>query len=252
MRTIPVMKYQMKLAIAKVLNWFLMPFGVKIVRNTHDQFLMSAGLERIVAHNIEVNHIIDIGASDGKWSTAALRVFSEARLQAIEPLAERETALKTLKQKQSRFDFELCVAGDTDVDQVILNVASDLDGSTVGGRGGKERYVKQKTIDRIVSDKNLKGPFLLKFDTHGYEVPILDGAKETLLHTNVIIMEVYNFHITQSSLLFHEMCVHMEDLGFRCFDIVDPMLRKYDKAFWQMDIFFCRKDCQLFAHKEYK
>ena len=146
----------------------------------------------------------------------------------------------------------MCVAGDVEQAQVELNVAADLDGSTVNGTDGKKRKVQQKTIDQLVIDNNLSGPFLLKFDTHGYEVPILEGAQKTLQNTNIIIMEVYNFKITDSSLLFYEMCAHMKKLGFRCYDLVDPMLRDHDNAFWQMDLYFCQDENKIFAHHKYQ
>ncbi len=241
----------MKKGLLKYTNMFLKKFGVKVVGSASDTFRMASGLQRIAQHGIELESIIDIGASDGKWSIDAMQIFPEVQCLAIEPLKEREPALITLKDKTDNFEYELCVVGEHDDEKVALNVADDLDGSTVDGGGGVQRLVQQKTIDNIVSRKKLSGPFLLKFDTHGYELPILAGAKKTLRKTNVIIMEVYNFRLTQTTLRYHEMCDHMESLGFRCFDIVDPMLRKYDKAFWQMDIFFCRKDNDLFNHNAY-
>ncbi len=242
----------MKRAILKTINLLLSKFGAKVVNNTQDQFSMSSGLQRIIDHGIEVKSIIDIGASDGKWCMNALPFFPDAQFHAIEPLEEREDALQSLRNKHKHFDYDLCVAGNIYNEQVLLNVAEDLDGSTVGGSGGTQRHVKQQTIDSLLGARKLSGPFLMKFDTHGYELPILEGAKETLLNTNIIIMEVYNFKITQSSLRFHEMCSHMERLGFFCCDIVDPMLRVYDKAFWQMDIFFYRQDFKIFNHNEYR
>ncbi|MBE9545660.1 MAG: FkbM family methyltransferase, partial [Proteobacteria bacterium] len=126
------------------------------------------------------------------------------------------------------------------------------DGSTVNGWGGESRQVPVKTIDAIVSERNLTGNFLLKFDTHGYELPILKGARQTLNKTSIIIMEAYNFQISDNALRFHEMCANMESLGFRCYDIADPMLRDYDKSFWQMDLFFCRNDEKIFKYPHYK
>jgi hypothetical protein len=135
----------------------------------------------------------------------------------------------------------------------MLSIADDLDGSTIRGRGGVDvRQVPVKTIDTIVSERNLTGTFLLKFDTHGYELPILKGARQALNKTSIIIMEAYNFQISDNALRFHEMCAHMESLGFRCYDIADPMLRDYDKSFWQMDLFFCRNDEKIFKYPHYK
>lgn len=92
------------------------------------------------------------------------------------------------------------MAGDSNDSCATLNVSDDLDGSTVGGSGGQQRIVPQKTIDNSVLEHSLKGPFLLKFDTHGFEIPILEGAAQTLLATNIIIMETYNFKLTEDSL----------------------------------------------------
>jgi FkbM family methyltransferase len=213
---------------------------------------MMSGVQRIQKHGLTVNSIIDIGASDGSWSKGVMKYFPAASYLAIEPLQERQAALQRLRQKAVNFDFELCVAGETDVDSITLNVTDDLDGSTVEGDGGVSRQVPGKSIDTLVLQKKLRGPFLLKFDTHGFEVPILKGAANTLADTNVVIMEVYNFQLTDRSLRFHEMCIYMEDLGFRCYDLVEPMLRAHDLAFWQMDLFFCRKDSNIFSHAQYK
>ena len=64
-------------------------------------------------------------------------------------------------------------------------------------------------------------------------------------------MEVYTFDITATTRLFPEMCAHLQTLGFRCYDIADPLLRDYDRALWQMDLFFCRSDAPLFTQRTY-
>ncbi len=238
--------------ILQLINSFLKPLGAQIISTKSGAFDMSSAVQRISGHDIPVKSVIDIGASDGRWSKDTMKTFPGASYLAIDPLHEREAALKALKQKHNNFDYVLCVAGDTDGQQVTLNVSDDLDGSTVDATEGKPRKVPVRSIDALVSEKKLEEPYLLKFDTHGYEIPILNGAKNTLDKTNVIIMEVYNFEITDHAKRFHEMCSHMENLGFRCFDIAGPMIRLYDKAFWQMDLFFCRSDSRIFSYSHYK
>ena len=245
----------MKLIILKtikIINSLLKAVGAKLVSSRVDDFDMYSAIKRINEHGIEINNVIDIGGSNGIWSRNTFKFFPKASFVAIEPLKEREEALQNLKQRYPNFDYELCVAGENNSGQTTLNIADDLDGSTVNGSSGKPRQVPVKTIDAIVSERNLPGPFLLKFDTHGYEVPILKGATETLTKTSVIIMEVYNFPITDNSLRFHQMCAHLESLGFRCYDIAGLMLRDYDKSFWQMDLFFGRNDSKIFKHSHYR
>ena len=242
----------MKRAILKAANALLGPLGARIVSTKPDAFAMSSALRRIPGHGIPVESVIDIGASNGKWSLGAMKVFREASVLAIEPLREQDGALAGLKRSHLRFDYALCAAGEKDGHEVVLNVTEDLDGRTVGSAGGEPRKVPVRTIDAIVAERALRGPFLLKFDTHGYEVPILKGAKATLRETNVLVMEVYNFRISPHSFTFPEMCTYVETLGFRCYDLADPMLRAHDGAFWQMDLLFCRSRSKIFSYPHYR
>jgi FkbM family methyltransferase len=233
-------------------NTVLRPLGARIIKNTADHVEMMSAIGRVIGHGFEPACVIDIGASDGKWSRDVMRVLPGARYLAIEPLQERRGSLEKLKSAHENFDYSLCVAGSANNGMVTLHVSGDLDGSTVDGGGGPLRDVPVRTIDGLVAEKGLRGPFLLKFDTHGYELPILDGARDTLRNTLVVIMEVYNFRVSEHGLRFHEMCQRMETLGFRCYDMADPMLRAHDQALWQMDLFFCRQDNRMFAHDGYQ
>jgi len=239
----------MKRKIVNILNKFLRNFGIAVYK---DGFDMISALLRLKKHEISISSVIDIGASDGKWSKTVLPLFPNANFLGIEPLIEREEDLIKLKKKYKQFDYELCAVGELNDDNVKLMVTDDLDGSTISGKVGKERIIKIQTIDSLVYNKKLEGPFLIKFDTHGYEVSILKGAKKTLKYTNVIIMEVYNYRLTKDTLLFSEMVEYLRRLGFRPFDIVDPLLRPLDKTFWQVDLYFAREDNSFFEQAIYK
>jgi len=236
------------------INSIISVFGVQLIRAKKGQtFDMEAALWRAGNHGIKINTVIDIGALGGKWSLVAMQYFPRAIFLAFEPLKEKKRALEKLKQKYNNFHFELVAAGNEDKQSVFLNVTDDLDGSTVDGKNpGTKRRIPVRTVDSVVSEKKLNGPFLLKFDTHGYEMPILEGCTEVIKETNLIIMETYNFNITDHSIRFHEMCTHMENLGFRCYDIAGPSLRSYDNSFWQIDLFFIPKNSQLFNYPHSK
>ena len=210
-------------------------------------------IQRLAQRSVPVQTVLDLGASDGKWSIACMKYFPNASYLAVEPLEERQEALETKKSRFTNFDFALCVAGEVDGENVSLNVTSNLDGSTVEGQSpGSSRTCRVRTVDSLVVEKNLSGPYLLKFDTHGYELPILSGSNDVLTNTTAIIMETYNFQLTPTSLRFHEMCAHMERLGFRPADIASPLLRKHDKAFWQIDILFLKADSDVFQYQHYR
>lgn len=237
-----------KRRLADLANRALRPLGVQIY---HEGIDMASVLGRLAAKAPDIASVIDIGASTGRWSDMSLPLFQRARFVGIDPLSEREPSLKALKARSPRFDYVLAVAGEKEHEIVELAVGDDLDGSTVGGGNGKVRQVPSHSLDAIVQMKGLQGPFLLKFDTHGFEVPILKGATKTLQDTHYIVMEVYNYRHTPGTLLFPEMCALLDTLGFRCFNLADPMQRPLDRALWQMDLFFARKDDPVFSRDGY-
>lgn len=239
----------MKRILADAANTLLRPIGIGIAKEGFD---MQGAVMRLGRTAPDVASVIDIGASNGRWSQIALQAFPRARVVGIDPLAEREAELKALKLSEPRFDYVLCAAGPEADGMVELAVGDDIDGSTVGGGEGQVRQVPTASIDAIADRLELVGPFLLKFDTHGFELPILAGSTRTLERTSHIIMEVYNFRHTSGTLLFHEMCAHLETLGFRCFNMAEPMHRLTDQALWQMDLFFARADNPVFASNSYK
>jgi hypothetical protein len=124
--------------------------------------------------------------------------------------------------------------------QVTLNVSDDLDGSGIYGGTceGRGRVVPMATVDAVVREERLLPPFLLKLDTHGYELPILAGAAETLAHTALLVIEVYNFSISPTAVPFWDLCATLAARGFRPADVCGLMRRSRDGLFWQADIFF--------------
>lgn len=215
-------------------------------------FTIDEALARVRSHQFEVRTVIDVGASNGVWSEHAVRHFPDAQFLLVEALREREPELAQLTQRHPNFSYVLAAAGET-AGETTLNVADDLDGSAVGaGLGANVRTVPVTTLDLECAARQLRPPFFIKLDTHGFEVPILRGSQACLPQTSVLMLEVYNFHCTPWALLFHEMCAHLDGLGFRCFDLVNPMLRVKDGCFWQMDLLFAPKTAAIFAYEHYR
>lgn len=195
-------------------------------------------LARIAARSIDISTVIDIGASNGMWSDVTRRVFPDATYFLVEAQPVHEPALIDYCRRTPRVSYVLAAAGDR-LGRIYFDDTTPFGGvaSHVQTQGART-LLPVTTIDHEVVKRGLSGPFLLKLDTHGFEVPILKGAAETLKRANLIVMEVYNFRIADGSLLFHEMCAFMKDLGFGVIDISEPLWRQRDMAFWQMDLFF--------------
>jgi FkbM family methyltransferase len=205
-----------------------------------------------VSRFYDIKTIIDIGASSGIWSRMAMKYYPEAKYLLIEAQPVHEPALIAFTTENINAQYTLSAAGETS-GQIYFDASDPYSGQAAYTPYPTNNItVPVVTVDGEVNRLKLNGLYLLKLDTHGFEVPIFEGAMQTLKDTAVIIVECYNFRISPECLLFHEMCEYLGQLGFRCIDLADPLWRPYDQAFWQMDLIFIRKDDPEFAYSNYQ
>ena len=229
--------------LLRQVNKVIAPTGAQLYRAGAD---MDYALDWLARRDHQIASILDLGAAQGDWSRMALDLFPKARVVGVDPLKERVPALEKLRAENPRFDFVSAVAGAPDGSTVELAVTPDLDGSSVHGSEGKRRMVPVRSVDAIARAMELKPPYFLKFDTHGFEKPILDSAASVLRDTRFLVMEAYNFRHTPETLLFHEMIDFLMQRGFRVSHIVDVLNRPGDGTLWQIDLMFARADDAIF------
>jgi FkbM family methyltransferase len=243
------MAQSLKARIRHAANGLLHPLGLHLSRRDRE-FEMDGLLARAAARGMAIHTWIDVGASDGSWSLRAQRQFPAANFLLFEPLAERQAALDALHRNKG-FAIVAAVAGAAP-GTVAFTIDPALDGSGVAAPGAtNSRSVPVETVDRAVAARGLAGPYGLKLDTHGYEIPVLEGATQALAQANLLIIEAYNFTLVPGSLRFYELCAWLEARGFRCCDLADPMRRPGDGALWQMDLAFAPASSPLFDSNRY-
>jgi FkbM family methyltransferase len=225
---------------------------VPAVRHEKKGFTPMA-LRREKDRGFQPGTVIDVGASDGRWSCATAQIFPAARYHLLEPLAERESALQKLCAERKNFSYSLAAASDH-VGTAALAVSEDLDGSALSSDTSTQtsRTVALTTIDAEITKLALPAPYLIKLDTHGFEPQILRGSAQSLAQTQLFIIEAYNYPLFPGCWQFPQLCQYMESIGFRCSDIVDLVWRPDDQALWQMDIFFRPAISPLFQSNSYQ
>lgn len=238
---------------SRLIQSILSKFGLALIRKTdaRNRSTMRSAIAGIAERNHRFDTVVDIGASNGSWSEFAMSHFPPCSYLLIEAQDVHEPGLKALCARHTNAEYALCAAGEF-VGQLYFDIGDPLGGraSTVP-HATNNAMLPATTVDEEIQNRGLQGPFLLKFDTHGFELPILKGAAKTLLNTEVIVMECYNYKISEECLLFFEMCAHLKLHGFRCIDLVEPLYRPYDHTFWQMDIVFVRDTRPSFQYVSY-
>lgn len=233
-----------KKAIWRVLEANAEAFAPHILSHAHS-------LRRVRERGIDCRTVIDVGASDGRWSQMARSFWPDAHYHLIEAFGHWDGTLRALTADDPRMTYTLAAAGPDDGETLFTNSADDPFGGTAKPDAGDPQWsVRQVAIDREVERLGLTGPFLIKLDTHGTEREILAGARRTLADCAVLVIEMYNYG--EDARRFPAMCQHVESFGFHCIDMGEPVFRDHDRAFWQVDFFFVRKERPEATHSQFR
>jgi FkbM family methyltransferase len=204
--------------------------------------------------DVTVSTVIDVGASTGRWSQRTMQHYPGANYLLVEAQeAAHGGALEAFKAAHPNVSYALCAAGDRD-GEIYFDASSPIGGAaSTTPFANNNIVVRMSRLDTLVRESQLSGPFLLKLDTHGFEVPILEGAAETVLpQASMLIIEAYNFTLRPGALRFYELCAYLEPRGFRCVDMFDVMMRPVDQVIWQMDMVFLPSTHPVFGLNQYE
>ena len=246
------MRLKLKQILKNGIRKLLASQGYALVRTQQTLGTMDGAFRTIAKRKHSFNTVIDVGASNGSWTSSLMEYFPMCQYLLIEAQPIHSNDLGQFSHEHKNVQFVLAAAGETP-GEIYFDATDPL--------GGQASYIPHTsnniqvpvtTIDYEIQARRLAGPYLIKLDTHGFEVPILKGASRTLIDTDVIVMECYNFKIAPECLLYFEMCDYLKGFGFRCIDLVDLLHRPYDDSFWQMDLVFVKDNRPEFLYSMYK
>lgn len=236
--------------IGKLVKSTFKQLGFRISK-IKEELTMEGALKRCADRGLKVNSIIDVGASDGRWSQSCMDFLPNAKYFLVEAQEAHRESLEKFKASHKNADYVIAAAGGKEGTIYFDN------GDLLGGQASETPFEKNcievpvVTIDSEIKKRKLQPPYLIKLDTHGFEIPILEGAKEAIKNAELIIIETYNYKLTNDSLKYYQMCEYMEKLGFSSIEMVDLMLRDRDHSFWQMDTFFIPSNRKEFSYNSF-
>ena len=245
----------LKNILERIIQKLLCSAGYEIRRKTLASSVarnsMKGALHWIKNNNFTVKTVLDVGASDGRWSKGIMDLFPNAKFVLFEPQPIHSKYLDALSKNHIDKVISVKKAVGGENKKLLFDVSDPFGGGPVTPVSKDIVEVEQTTLDSSLLELQLDGPFLLKLDTHGIEKNILLGAERVLKNCEVLIIEAYNYKITNEAMLFWELCAFLLERGFRPIDLVDLMHRKFDNSLWQMDIFFIRCTWEGFNYNVY-
>jgi len=223
-----------------------------VIVNIPSRNSMLRAVEWLSKNGFVVRTVLDVGASDGRWSKDCMQYFPYCNYVLFEPQSCHFDSLDIIENESNGKVIAVKKAVGQKSGKIYFDITDPFGGSLRDFKTNDTIEVELTSIDETVKEKDLRAPFLLKLDTHGFEIEILEGASETLNKCNILIIEAYNYNIEPGSVLFWQLCEYLYSKGFRPIDLVDIMYREFDDSLWQMDIVFVRSSWEGFDHKLYK
>lgn len=197
------------------------------------KFTKAKSLELLKQGGVPVETIIDVGVQYGTDDLmSAYPDKHHILVESVQEYAQR------IAHEYRDIPHTLISAAATNFDGGgFLRTVSQRDGETITHSflEAAGRPVRTARVDTLVRETGIRGPYLLKIDVEGWDIPgkIVDGSAGIMGDTTVVICEMVTTY-------FIDIAKRIEQHGFALWDIVEACY--YADTLWQTDAIFVRRD----------
>jgi FkbM family methyltransferase len=174
--------------IKKLLNRVIGIRGHKLINADYQWGVSSlADIRRLSkSQNSTIRSVLDIGAHYGEWAKTALAAFQEANVISFEPFPESFAELQRQTSGNTRHTAVNAAAGDTQgelefflYENSCLNSLTSQSAWTVQAKWNSIASIKVQAVrlDEWCGREKLQQVDLLKVDTEGFDLKVLQGAE---------------------------------------------------------------------------
>lgn len=223
-------------------------------RFQNGQLTMFGSIANLHSNGVSPLTVLDIGAHVGTWTKRAAKIFPEARFHMIEAEAEQKPKLEAVAASlKGRAGITIALLGaearESSTFYSMGTGSSVLEEATTFDR--KLVSMPMYTIDTIIEQENLKGPFFVKLDVQGYEIEVMKGGNIALTNSEAVLMEVALLEYNRGAPLINEVFEFMSSFGFVPYDFCSQLRRSSDGALFQTDIIFVPHDSKARQKKKF-
>jgi FkbM family methyltransferase len=199
-----------------------------------------------------IETLVDVGANFGQFAGAVRREGYAGDIYSFEPLTAahatcaaaaardpRWTLMPRMALGATRHETEINIALNMasssllDVEEKSVNVAPE------SGVSGKET-IQVHPLD-AVAGADWKRPIALKIDTQGFEQEVLAGAAQTLLQTEIILVEMSLVPLYRGAPTLPDLYNYITQRGFACIGLTQGFADLARNELLQVDGLFIRQ-----------
>jgi FkbM family methyltransferase len=239
------------------INRVLHPLGLRLQKANAPTRTFGDFFAHVRSAGIDFRTVIDVGVARGTPSIYA--AFPRATYVLVEPLEEFRVPLERLASRLNA-KYVRAAAGAHD-GEIEIHVHDDLSGSSVfpqaeGGQlDGISRSVRSVRLESVLPEV-VERPCLLKIDTQGAELDVIEGLGRRIAEVDMVIIESSLMPFRVGAPELAELVARMVGLGFVVYDILEGHMRALDGALAQVDLVFVpeggalRRDPRFFSPEQ--
>ena len=203
---------------------------------------------------VELCHFFDVGASNGRWSSRVSQDFPNASFELFEPLIdhapEYRFKMEATLARHPRFRLHKVALGPKCKSTRMTFYLGNVVGSTAlelghVPEGSRTVPVEMLTLDYVVQEFRLPVPQVIKMDTQGCELGILQGAVQTLPQVQLLLLECW---LTRAygptTPLLLEVTDWLRNFDFHLWDVGNTW-READGTLVTQDCYFLNARCPV-------
>lgn len=208
--------------VKKLIKRALNKVGYDVRRARKYPLVFEGGLftTEYLSRLLQARTVIDVGVGFG--TSPLYDTFPNATLILVEPLKEYEGAIaEVLKSRNGRVFYQAVgnkkglLKINVDTANPELSSFAERTSLTQSGNMLEQREVEVTTLDDIFQECHpVEGPLLLKIDTEGNELSVLEGARSTLQSADCVIAEVSVAKRFENSYECETLISFMSEHGF--------------------------------------
>lgn len=212
---------------------------------------LGAALKNLKKAGYHPRVVYDIGAYEGYWTKDFLNIFPGAEVYMFEGQTKKEAYLKNITASNSNIHYAIALLGAQDGTEVRFE--EEETGSHIVQNDAEASKWNRKTsaLDALSENNKWPLPDFLKLDVQGFELEVLKGGARTLQAAEFCLLEVTLLDLGGGVPLFVDVVNYMEQQQFQAYDISQFIRRPYDKALWQIDMLFVKKNSPFISEKRW-
>ena len=210
-------------------------------------------------NNYNISKILDVGANSGQYSKLMKELGFKGEIISFEPLSDTFKKLQKESEKYHNWTAVNIALGEMDGD-IQINVSKNSYSSSLLKMlplhlesAPESIYVRKEVVKINKIDTIFNGfckdddKVFLKIDTQGYEIKVLEGARESINKITGVHLEMSLTPLYEGEALFSNMLFYMKDLGFDLYSLENGFYNKITGQLLQVDgIFFRHRNKIMF------